>query len=351
MALNGTSVLGRIASNPRCERLVGMVLSGMSEPAFYRAVTTEPYPKEFGERHSARRRGSKFEDNLFANNAAKLCGVLNEIVGIDPSRMFVRNMDNEVPGAQQGTYVARWKRTRAIINSAMGGQIAHVVIHPVLHLTVPGSRNGQFWVVPDFMIWDSSRNFYVPGDAKSFVVLDNHVDPGDLDKVRHQLAAQVLALKEEAARVNAADRVGHTGYLVFSTPFGLQPHRPRREDVRGAIANIESALAAFMRHAAKIRALREVDGARYENLFLDLNPHFEERCVSTCVFADHCRQDHAGKARDLGDAAAQVFGPDADLSRLTALATGATQPTPEETKLAAQLQLIWQAVRPVRRVA
>src|SRR5262245_17895505 len=117
MPLNGTSVLSRIASNPACERLADMALSGMSEPEFYRAVTTQAYPKEFGERVTARRRGRKFEENLFANNATKLCSVLADITGIDATRMYVRNMDDEVPGATQSTYVARWQRTRGALDA------------------------------------------------------------------------------------------------------------------------------------------------------------------------------------------------------------------------------------------
>jgi hypothetical protein len=169
----------------------GCILSGMSEPEFYRAVTTSPYPKEFGERQSARRRGLKFEQNLFANNAAKLCKATAKIAGADPDRMYVRNLDDEVPGNPTTTYVRRWQRTRKILETSVQGQIAHIVIHPVLRLTAPASRNGQFWIVPDFLVWDAERKFRIKARDKrrSGASPPTHIclDPGGTRRV--ELAA------------------------------------------------------------------------------------------------------------------------------------------------------------------
>ena len=97
MSLSGARGLARVSQNPRCDLQAAMVSDGVQEPAFYQAYTGTEYPKEYGERVAARRRGAKFEANLHQNNAALLRRVLAEFYGLTAEEIAVRNFADEVP--------------------------------------------------------------------------------------------------------------------------------------------------------------------------------------------------------------------------------------------------------------
>lgn len=341
MALSGTSALARVAMNPGCEVQVAMARAREPEPEFYRRVTGEHYDQEFGERISARRRGSKFEQNLHQNDAALLRDTLAEFIGVDAGRIYVRNLDDEVPGNRESVRIARYRRTLDIIaDSIEGRRHPELIVHPELLLPVAGTNTGYLWVEPDFVAWDDRRGIYVPGDEKSFVVQENDVDPGDLERTRLQIGAQILALRHLYSKHGRADRVANQGLLIFATPYGLRPHVPRLEHLDGAVHSVEGAIEAFARHGAKIDRLRATDGAPMHLLVGDLEPHFQEKCMSACVLAHRCRQGHVGRAADLGDLAVDLLGSDADIARLADLIAGATPRDDGEARLASELRRI-----------
>lgn len=338
MGMSGSSALARVAVNLGCEIQVAMARSRHPEPEFFRRVTGDQYDREFGERLPARRRGSKFEQELFRNNAIKLCEALCQLNGADPNAMFVRNFDDELPGGNESTRIARYSRTkRVFVDLAAGKQVPDLLIHPQFLLPVKGSAKGYFWIEPDFAWFDASASMYVPGDLKSFVVQENDVDPGDLERARLQIASQILALSTVADANGFGDRVSTRGMLIFATPYGLSPHRPRIEDLAGAIHCIESAVAAFDRHGARIDSLRAADGAEMHMLVPDLVSNFQERCVSGCVMAKFCRERHAGTAVELGDAAARMIGADTRIDTLVADLNRAAAGDPNAGDLAAEL--------------
>src|SRR5436190_542662 len=115
MKLAGASAITRIALNPECGRQVVMLRSGLSEPEFYQRLTGEPYPAEYGERLSARRRGAKFERNAYANNAAQLRAALCQAIGVPEKEIWVRNLEDEQPGGREASRVRRWRSTLAIL--------------------------------------------------------------------------------------------------------------------------------------------------------------------------------------------------------------------------------------------
>jgi len=338
MGMSGSSALARVAVNPGCEIQVAMARSRDPEPEFFRKVTGDQYDREFGERLPARRRGSKFEQELFRNNAIKLCEALCQLSGADPNAMFVRNFDDELPGGKESTRIARYSRTKRIFSDlAAGQQVPDLLIHPQFMLPVKGSAKGYFWIEPDFAWFDPHAQMYVPGDLKSFVVQDNDVDPGDLERARLQIAAQILALRAAADACGVAVRVSTRGMLIFATPYGLSPHRPRIEDLAGAIHSIEAAIAAFELHGGHIDSLREIDGAEMHMLVPDLTSNFQERCVSGCVMAGYCRERHAGTAVELGDAAARLIGAGTRIDSLVADLNRAAAGDANSSNLAAEL--------------
>src|SRR5947207_1726195 len=98
MTLSGTRGIVRVSKNPACEVQAAMAVERVREPDFYRAVLGRDYPREYGERVAARRRGHKFETRLHENNAAELRRVVGEHLGRDPEALVVRDFAQEVPG-------------------------------------------------------------------------------------------------------------------------------------------------------------------------------------------------------------------------------------------------------------
>ena len=47
----------------------------------------------------------------------------------------------------------------------------------------------------------------------------------------------------------------------------------------------------------------------------DLKINYQEGCLGNCILAGPCKSRYVGKARLLGDAAADLLGADTDLSR------------------------------------
>jgi hypothetical protein len=265
--------------------------------------------------------------------------------------MYIRDLEQEVPGISQDVRVARLTRTRAIIADALAARPhPHVVIQPQFLIPTSPGPKPYFFVSPDYMVWEPSRQAFMPGDAKSFVVRHNEVDPGDLERTRLQQASQVLGLRHEFGRHDAADRIRPEGILTFSTPYGLRPYRPSIQDLRGALDAIERGLDAFLVHRRRVIELAA--GAPPHLIVDQLEPAVQEKCVTTCVMIRYCRARHPGTALDLGNAAAELFGPTADLDRLVGLMTGTIQPAnPAEQQLATELRRVASVVDPQGKVA
>ena len=345
MSTTGSTALIRLASNPSCEILGAMVMQGGSEARFYQQATGELYDREFGERQSSRRRGSQFEQSAYAGDARLLREALVDIVGLPADDIRVRNLMDDYPGTKEDARIARLKRTRDILKSSPSANSPHLVIQPQLLVpTKPGQRP-YFFLAPDFLVWSRAHQCYVVGDLKSFVVRENEVKPSDLARVRLQLGAQCLALRHEYDRIDAKASTPNIGLLVFSQPNGLRPHKPRTEEIGGAIEAIRIGIAAYLRHRDKIM---ELEGTKSPHSVVDeLTPHFQDACLSSCVMAQWCRSNVAGTAADLGDAAKDVLG-EVEIERLIGLMNGSITPTTDqEALLASELMNIDQSKKKV----
>lgn len=342
MSLLGARGVVRVAQNPGCVLLGAMVLEGIrNEPRFYERVTGEPYPGEYGERHSMRRRGIKFEQMLHANGAAELRRALARFLGERPDRVHVRNLEEEVPGSGDVLRAQRLSRTRRILRDlAAGRPVPHIVIKPQLVLPV-GSR--MVPVSPDFMALDPELRIYVPGEEKSFIVRDGQADAKDLERTRLQAAVSVEALRHEAARVGLADRVRDRALLIMATPYGLRAAPPVLEDVEGEVAAVRHAIQALESHERVLQELRERVDARLEDLADELPICYQERCLHACTMAPYCRVRVADSPHLLGDRIARMAPPGATLGRMLRLLRGDVPRSPEEAELAQMLE----EVRPV----
>lgn len=354
MKLAGASALTRIALNPECGWQPIMIRSGLSEPRFYEALTGNPYPREYGERDSARRRGAKFERNAYRNGAAALRAVLSEFVGVPENDIWVRNLEDEEPGGRDVNRIRRWGRTTRILEDHLAGRrVPEILIQPQLRITVSGlgKRPGLF-IAPDVMFLDGRCRRYRPLDFKSFVVRGNLVSPTDLERSRLQVAIQSIAFHETLELLGDPRPAEHVGGFVFATPFGLAPHRPQIELLDGSVDRVVKAIDWLARHGITIDAARARDGAPDEIHLLDEVPnHYQERCIASCALADVCRARYETTAQALGDAAAEILGRDADLDRMAALLLGATPADDRERNLAALLRELDAPFATARRVA
>ena len=337
--VKGTTALIRLAQNPKCEVLGAMVLQPGSEKKFFEHVVGQPYDREFGERQSSRRRGSQFERNAYEGDARLLRESLAGIVGKDPEDIIVRNLLEFEPGMKDEARVRRLGMTRKILaDQSAGRDCPDIVIQPQGLLPTRPGLKPYFFVSADALVLARSINRYKVCDLKSFVVRQNEVAPGDLARVRLQLAAQHLALLHDYDHVGAPFDLPAEGVLIFSRPNGLRPHDPRVEDIGGAVEAVRAAIRSFIAHRDKIQAL--ASGAAPYTVVDDLTPHFREGCLTSCVMAQWCRDRISGRAAELGDDALDLLG-DVELNRLSDLMTGRAEPTDAaERELAQALRSI-----------
>jgi hypothetical protein len=334
MSISGARGLVRVSRNPSCVLQAAMAVEGAKEPEFFESVTGMRYPGEYGERHSARRRGAKFEANNHQNNAALLRQSVASAFGLDAANMTVRNFDDEVPGNRPRVQGQRLTRMRNILaDLANGKEVPHLLVHPQLALPTSTGTDRQY-ITPDFMVFDPQRRMYVPGEEKSFIARERIVESEDLDLTRRQAAAQVLSLRALTQQVGLSAQVTNRAVFVFATPYGLAPAPAIVESIDAEIHEMTKALETYVSTRNLLGKLRAQGQVKLNVLVDDLPTHFQESCLGSCVMASHCEKNHAGTARTLGDVAADLLGGDLDLRRLGTLLKGAHPHSSAEVELA-----------------
>ena len=118
---------------------------------------------------------------------------------------------------------------------------------------------------------------------------DGVVRGDKLERVRLQLACDVVALRDELRRIERGleARLPAQGYLVFATPYGLRPDRPKLEDLSPRPTNLNS-IAAFKDHPATV-SWPAANGSSHRSHAPDLRVNYQEKCLATCPLAQHCR--------------------------------------------------------------
>jgi hypothetical protein len=329
MTLSGTRGIIRVSKNPACELQAAMAVERVREPDFYQSVTGNAYPREYGERVAARRRGHKFETRLHENNAAELRRVVGEHRGVDPEGLVVRDFAEEVPGPPTTMRSQRLARTRRVMTDlANGGSVPDILIQPqfALPLGAPGAFE---YVSPDFAMLRPDLGMYVPGEEKSFIVRANRPEPADLDLTRRQAAIQILALRAEARLVALHDRVTKRAVFVMATPYGLRAAPIVEEHLDAAIIEVERAIERYMAARQKLDALRSHTYAPLEMLVDELDIAPCEECHRSCVMGDYCFPRAAEQPIQLGDRPARFLGT-TSISRVEDLLAGRANPAGED---------------------
>ncbi len=335
MALGGSRGLIRISKNPECELQAALAVRGVKEKDFYESYTGEPYPGEYGERQSARRRGTMFEQNLHKNGAEVLRKAIAPLHARKPEGISVLNFDEAIPGTAKEKRLERMRRTLEFIErlSKNDMSVPALLIQPVLPLKV--TETGTHYLVPDFLLLDRSERIYVPGEEKSFIVRDNVVDRADADGARRQAGAQVIGLRQAAERYGIAERVRNRAIFVFASPYGLSPAKPVQENVDAEVHEIEHALRTAREVGDRLARIPREQGL--ETVADDFKRHFTDECVRSCVLHDVCAREYAASARVLGDSAADLIGAETPLERVFELMQGAAPRTSREREVAPHL--------------
>lgn len=333
MSLSGARGLIRVAHNPTCELQAAMTIARVREPEMYRALAGAEYPGEYGERTSARRRGTQFENALYRDDAKLLCETLAPQLGAQPEAMSVRNLLAEVPGASAAAMAERRRRTQTVLaDLASGAPVPDLLIQPQLRL-------GESFIAPDALALDRALGVYLPVEIKSFIVRDGVVDARDRDGARRQAAVELLALAQELPG-SLAERLPERALFVFATPFGLRPNPAFAETLTAELYEMRRALETVAQVRGRLASLGvggPLDTAALARLAPQLTATYQEGCVAGCLLASICRERSAGQAVVLGDAVAEVLG-DIALPRAIELLQGAPPVTPREQRLAPALR-------------
>ncbi len=337
MTLSGTRGLVRVSQNPECQLQAAMVVERVKEPEFYRRLTGTDYPGEYGERVSARRRGSKFEENLHRDDAALLRKALAPLYGYNPAAMVVRNLADDVPGSSLGVSAMRLARTRQILRDlADGVDVPHLIIQPQLRL--PLGSGDPMYVSPDFVVLNPATGMYEPGEEKSFIVRNNVANRSDLELTRRQAAAEILGLRAEADRQSIGNRVSSRAVFVFATPYGLAPADPAVEELDAEIFEIDRAIQVLDLVRKRLATTRVPVDLPLEALATSIPINYEESCTTSCILASICKERFTGSVRILGDSASEMLGPGVDITRILELAEGGAPSSAEERALAPRLR-------------
>ncbi len=327
MSLSGARGVVRASRIPTCARQAAMVVDGVDEPRFYREYTGTEYPGEYGERLSARRRGSRFERAAYDNDGAQLRRVLAPRFGFDPEEMYVRDFAAEIPGPPTTMRAARLTRMAKLFGDlANGKRVPELLLQPQLRIPIRADAKYFEFIAPDFMVLDPEAGIWVPGELKSFIEREGVADRADLDLTRRQAAVQVHAERALAHRYGIADRVAERAIFVFATPYGLRLGDPHEERIHAECREVGRAIEILASVHQRLEQMRLREPTRLANLIDDFAPDFQENCQGTCILAGPCASDAARTARELGDDASELVGADTELDRLLALARGQAEP-------------------------
>ncbi len=338
MSLAGARGVVRASKIPDCQRQAAMVVDHADELKFYRAYTGEDYPGEYGERLSARRRGTAFERAAYEANAAQLRAVLAPRFGYDPDEMYVRNFAEEIPGPPTTMRAGRLARLAKVMGDLAAGRRApELLVQPQLRIPIRPDVGYFEFIAPDFMVLDPKLSIYVPGELKSFIEREGVADRADLDLARRQAGVQVHALRALADRYGLNERVRERAIFIFATPYGLKLGPPHEEQIHAECREVGRALAVLALVHERLQILHATEATTLPNLIDEFPTDYQETCHGTCILAGPCKLEAARTARELGDDAAELIGADVPVERIIELAAGAEPATRAERELAGPL--------------
>ena len=293
------------SKNPNCELLVAMGLEGADERRLREALMGEKFGGEYGERQSAKRRGSQFEARLLANDAAVLKEKVGPLIGRDPASVVIRDFSQEFPGPIKILHAVRLHRFRTILKAVKDGklyEVPDIIVQATVAIDVLGGSRGCLYLSPDMIVFDRRDRTFRVGEFKSFIVRKKNIEPKDLDNTRRQTAAGILGLADELIRAGLPVHNDLPSIFIFARPNGLQAYDPFEEPLRAEIVEVDRARTAMRDTGEHLAKLREgVESSNLADLAMDLKINLRERCTSTCLLSTYCARREPENPAVYGD--------------------------------------------------
>ncbi|MFE6780167.1 hypothetical protein [Streptomyces sp. NPDC057702] len=193
--------LAALAANPGCRRRALLDGAGVDKTALAMALGA---PAAYGQSQFAHQRGHVFEARVTADGGERLVALLRERLGEPGPAPAPGEID--APELAADGPAGRAARTRIALARATAAGRWAVLQHPMVSVEVAGS---PAYLEPDALVVHPDGSWTV-AEIKSFPMLDGAADPTKVGAAARQAAVYVLALRELAESLAAADAPGTT---------------------------------------------------------------------------------------------------------------------------------------------
>lgn len=311
--------IAALTGNPGCARRAVLDAAGVDKQQLAARVG---FTGNFGQSRFALARGNAFEAMLKADG----CALLRET--LDAGEIGYRDLGADGPEALD----ARHGRTREVLFDGRPG----LVDHPLLTLEVAGQT---VYLEPDLVAYQREGRLQVV-EIKSFAIVDGRADSAKVSAAAVQAAVYVLALR----RLLGAERVSHEAVLVCPENFSLRPVAVVL-DVRKQLSTLRRQLSRLASVSSLIESLPETvsfDPAGPVPALLSslgaVPARYAPECLSSCEMSIYCRHEATGTTAALGRTVRESLGGIDQIDLALDLATGAADPTADQTEAAALLR-------------
>jgi hypothetical protein len=339
--------IAALAANPGCGRRAVLDAAGIDKEKIAHHLG---FPSPFGRSVFAIIREKAFEDLVKADECAHLLRLLRDKLGMSVSEVSYDDLGG-VGG--DATPEARHARTRDLLQRAAqdldgGGTLFD---HPLLKLATAGH---DVYLEPDVIAFQIKGRFHIV-EIKSFAIIDDQADAGQVSAAARQSAVYVHALRDLFTELGLdPERISHNVVLVCPENFANHP--------TATLVDVRQQLTVLRRQLSRLTRVDQIVDELPAGLTFDLAPddegtptrpagelasavreveaRFAPECLSSCDMAFFCRAEARAcdSADVLGRAARDELGSVESITTALGLADGALRPADEQTEIAAQLQ-------------
>jgi hypothetical protein len=336
--------IAALAVNPGCDRRALLDAAGIDKQ---KTATHLGYPAPFGQSPFAITRAKSFDSLVKANGCAHLLRLLRDTLDLSISEASYSDI-SDVGG--NGSHQVRHTRTRALLKrAATDGEGAGTLFdHPLLKLGVAGH---EVYLEPAIIAFQIEGRFHIV-EIKSFAVIDDQADAGQVAAAARQSAVYVHALRALFASEGLdPDRVSHEVVLVCPKDFANHPTATLL-DVRQQLAALDRQLSRLTRIDRILDALpagitfdiKEQSPDEVGQAVTTVDARFAPECLSSCEMAFFCRAEarDSGSTDMLGRSARDELGGVESIPTALGLADDSRLPSSEQTEIAEQLRYVRQ---------
>ncbi|GAA4599696.1 hypothetical protein GCM10023194_80500 [Planotetraspora phitsanulokensis] len=334
--------IAALAVNPGCDRRALLDAAGVDKQ---RTATHLGFPAPFGQSPFAITRAKSFDALVKANGCAHLLRLLRSTLDLSISEASYSDI-SDVGGNDD--HQVRHTRTRALLKRAAtdGDGAGTLFDHPLLKLTVAGH---EVYLEPAVIAFQIEGRFHIV-EIKSFAVIDDQADAGQVAAAARQSAVYVHALRALfTAEGLDPGRISHNVVLVCPKDFANHP--------TATLLDVRQQLAALERQLSRLTRIDRILDELPIGITFDLETQspdevgkavatvgarFAPECLASCEMSLFCRAE----ARDrestdvLGRAARDELGGIESIPAVLGLADDSRPPSPEQLEIAEQLRYV-----------